>query len=73
MQLFDSGSAFVNSPIYRRSNGQSTSDDRADAGQEPCKSLSSLFSVDDFHRRYVVAEEDTWNAAPGTPLPKIVR
>ena len=68
MQLFDSGSALVNPPIYRRSNGQSTSDDRANARQEPCKGLGSLFSIDDFHRRYVVAKEYTWNAAPSTPL-----
>ena len=72
MQLFDSGSALVNPPIYRRSNGQRTSDDRADARQEPCKSLGSLFSVDDFHRRYVVTEENTWNAAPGPPLTNII-
>ena len=68
MQFFDPRSTLVHSPINRRGNGQSTSNHRADTRQETGKSLRSLFSVDHFHWRYVVAEKDAWNATPDTPV-----
>lgn len=72
MHFLNPRCALVHSPIYRCSDRQSTSYDRADTGEKTCKGLRSLFSVDNFHWRYVVAEEDAWDTAPGKNLVKML-
>ena len=64
--------ALVHSPIYRCSDSQGASYDRTDTSEKTCKCLRPLFSIDDFHWRYVVAEEDAWDTAPANTLDKML-
>ena len=64
MQLLDSRSSLIHAPIDCRCNRQRSPDDGANPGQEARKRLRPFLFVDNLHRRYIVAEEYSWNAAP---------
>lgn len=49
MQFLHSQSAFIDTPIDGRSDGQRAADNRAHACEEPGEALSTGFAVDDFH------------------------
>ena len=72
MQLFYPRRSLVHSPIYRGSGSKGTPYHSANTSQETCERFCTFFPVDDFHRRYVVAEKDAWNTAPNKTLAKML-
>lgn len=64
MQFLYPRCTLVERSIYSCCNGQCAANDGAHAGQEAGESLAAFFAIDYFHRGDIVAEEDTWDAAP---------
>lgn len=65
MQLLHSQGTLVQPTVNGRGNGQGTTDDGTDAGQETRETLGPGLAVDDLHRRDVVVEEDAGNTVRG--------
>ena len=60
VQLLYSLCTLVYRPIDRGCNCQSSANDSAQSDQEAGEGLASDFSVDDFHRRYVLSFQFRW-------------
>ena len=63
MQFLNPTRTFIDTAINRCRDRQCAADDGTHPGQKPGKGFRTFFSIDDFHRRDIVAEEYAGNAA----------